>query len=101
VKKEPQTNQIVQIRFGYLASFTNTPLMDAEKNGNFKKRNVNIELVPFSSGSQIAEALAGGKIQIAVSIESSLAFSLRPDGSTARSTAWSSSRSLGAMASGR
>lgn len=60
-----ESSQIIKV--GYLPSDHHAALIVAQDKGMFEKQGLKVQMVPFHSGSDIAEALALGKIDIGYS----------------------------------
>lgn len=60
-----ESSQIIKV--GYLPSDHHAALIIAQDKGMFEKQGLKVQMVPFHSGSDIAEALALGKIDIGYS----------------------------------
>lgn len=57
------------MKVGYIPEHFSTPILFAEKHGFFKNHSVDIELVPFPSGSgHLIQCLKSGEIDIAVGL---------------------------------
>lgn len=55
------------IKVGYLPSDHHAALIVADQKGMFEKEGLNVQMVPFHSGVEIAEALSKGKIDMGYS----------------------------------
>lgn len=64
------------IRVAYLPIYVDLPLFVAEKEGYFKLRGVEVQLIPFQSSPDMSAALASGNVDAVASIATSSALVL-------------------------